>query len=55
MSCDECDKVQNIMFNKNISESSGIVYVRIDVADIAIVGCNKHVKMTIDKIRGDKQ
>ena len=51
MSCEECSKIQDLTFNKNIDESPPIAYVRIEVANIAIVGCNKHLKILIDRLR----
>lgn len=50
MSCEECDKMQDIAFNKNINKTVPIAYYRIENADIAIVGCTKHVKIAIDRL-----
>ena len=44
-------KAQNLAFNKNIDESPPIAYVRVDVGNVAIVGCEKHLKMLIEKLR----
>jgi len=51
MSCEDCEKIQNLTFNKNIDESPPIAYVRVDVGNVAIVGCEKHLKMLIEKLR----
>ena len=47
MSCEDCDKIQNQAFDKNIP----IVYVRVENSNMAIVGCKKHCLMVIDKLR----
>lgn len=49
MSCEDCEEIQNLAFNKNIDESTPIAYIRIDVANVAVVGCKKHVKMLLEK------
>ena len=51
MSCDECQKIQDKAFNKNIPDSINIAYIRVDIANIAVVGCNTHIKMVIDRLR----
>lgn len=51
MSCEECETKQNVAFNKNIAETTGIAYVRIDVSNMAIVGCEKHCRELIDRLR----
>lgn len=50
MSCEECDKIQDKVFDKNDPESAPIAYYRIENANIAIIGCIKHVKMAVDKL-----
>ena len=51
MSCEECDKIQDEAFNKNIPTSVPIAYVRIESANVAIVGCEKHLRILIDKLK----
>jgi len=53
MGCEECDRIQEIMFDKNIPHQLPIAYVRIGNANVAIVGCNKHIKQLIDELRKD--
>lgn len=55
MSCEDCEKICEIAFDKNISESTGIAYYRIENANIAIVGCNKHVKMAINRLNNENK
>ena len=54
MSCEECDQIQDKAFDKNIPETVPIVYVRVGNSNMAIVGCKKHCKEIIDKLRGEK-
>ena len=54
MSCEDCDKIQNLAFDKNIAETAQICYVRVGVSNIAIVGCKKHLKEVMAKLRGEK-
>ena len=54
MSCEECENIQNIAFNKNIDENIPIVYIRVGNANVAVVACEKHAKETCDKIRGEE-
>ena len=49
MSCEDCEKIQDLAFNKNIPETTAIVYIRIGVANVAIVGCRKHCKELINR------
>ena len=51
MSCEDCDKKQDLAFNKNIPESPPIVYVRVGNSNMALVGCKKHCKEVVDKLR----
>jgi hypothetical protein len=51
MSCDECDRIQDLAFNKNKPESCPIAYVRVGRANIAIVGCAEHLKDLCDALR----
>lgn len=53
MSCEECDQIQDKAFDKNIPETVPIVYVRVGNSNMAIVGCQKHCKEIIDKLRGE--
>lgn len=53
MSCDECDRLQKIAFDKKIPDSINIFYIRIGISNMAIVGCPEHVKELIDKLRGE--
>ena len=50
MSCEECDKIQDLAFDKNILITP-MVYVRIGNSNVAIVGCRKHCKELIEKLR----
>lgn len=49
MSCKECERIQNLAFNKNIPETVPIVYIRIENANVAIVGCERHAKKLRDR------
>ena len=40
----------NLAFDKNKPETVPIAYYRIETANIAIVGCEKHVKIAIDRL-----
>ncbi|MEK6882646.1 MAG: hypothetical protein AABY22_23695, partial [Nanoarchaeota archaeon] len=51
MSCQDCEEIQNIAFNKNVSDSPPIAYFRVGNSNMAIVGCNKHCKELIDRLR----
>ena len=51
MSCYECHKVQEIALNKNNPNTVGIAYIRVEEANVAIVGCDKHVKILIERLR----
>jgi hypothetical protein len=51
MSCEDCEKIQNLAFNKNIDESPDICYIRIGNSNLALVGCEKHLKEAINKLR----
>ena len=51
MSCKDCEEKQDLTFDKNIPESPGIVYIRIGNSNMAIVGCDKHCKELIDRLR----
>ncbi|KKN48531.1 hypothetical protein LCGC14_0652240 [marine sediment metagenome] len=51
MSCEDCENKQEIAFNKNIDDSPPIVYVRIGNSNMAIVGCRKHCKELLDRMR----
>ena len=48
VSCGLCEEIQDMAFNKNIPETIGIAYIRVGTANMAIVGCQKHVKMLIE-------
>lgn len=51
MTCEECDKIQNLAFDKNEPQTVPIAYVRIDIANVAIVGCKHHLGIVCDIIR----
>jgi hypothetical protein len=51
MSCKECDEIQDKTFDKNNPASMPIYYVRMGNSNLALVGCRKHVKEAIDKMR----
>lgn len=53
MSCEECEEIQKVAFDKNINDSIPIAYVRIGNGNVAIVGCQKHLKELLDKYRGE--
>jgi hypothetical protein len=55
MTCDACAKIQDIAFDKNIVETIPIAYVRIEEANVAIVGCEKHLQILINKLRKEKK
>jgi len=50
MSCEECERIHNIALDKNKPQTVPIAYIRIGTADIALIGCKKHLKMLIDKL-----
>lgn len=50
MSCEACETIQNLAFNKNIAETVHIAYIRIENANVAVVGCKKHIAETIWRI-----
>ena len=51
MSCSECSRLQDIAFNKNIDETIPIAYIRVGIANVAIVGCEKHILELIKKYK----
>ena len=51
MSCEDCNKIQDLAFDKNIPETTPIVYVRVGNSNMALVGCKKHCKEVVDKLR----
>jgi hypothetical protein len=51
MSCEECEEIQKKAFDKNDPESCPIAYIRIDTGNVAIVGCDKHLVMMVQKIK----
>lgn len=51
MSCEECDKIQDLALNKNLPETTAIYYVRIGNSNMAIVGCPKHAKELVEELR----
>ena len=55
MSCEDCDKIQEIAFNKNIAESTAICYYGIGNSNLALIGCRKHLKMVIDKLNSENK
>lgn len=54
MSCEECEKKQNLAFDKNIPDSTPIAYYRWKNANIAIVGCKQHVKEIVEFLNRDR-
>ena len=50
MSCKDCEKMIDKALDKNDPETVPIAYYRVDNANIAILGCEKHVKMAIDRL-----
>lgn len=54
MTCKECDEIQELAFDKNVPQSTNIAYVRIDVSNVAIVGCKVHLAALIKKLRGGR-
>ncbi|MEK6883485.1 MAG: hypothetical protein AABY22_27910 [Nanoarchaeota archaeon] len=54
MTCDECDKIQKLAFNKNINDTSPIYYYRVGNSNVAIVCCPKHAKEIISKLNEKK-
>ena len=51
MSCEECDKIQDLALNKNISETPPIFYIRVGTANLVVIGCEKHLIELRDKLR----
>ena len=49
MSCKDCEKIQKEAFDKNIPTFPDIAYVRIEEANVALVGCRKHLRILIEK------
>ena len=41
MTCEDCEKAQTSV--------SDVAYVRVDLANVAIVGCRKHVKLLLQR------
>ncbi len=52
MSCKDCEEVQKKAFDKNIPETVAIAYIRIETGNVAIVGCEKHLKKLIGDLHG---
>lgn len=50
MTCDACLKIQRHTFDKNIPTTLPVAYIRVGISNIAIVGCEKHVKEVINKL-----
>lgn len=51
MTCEECEIIQNLALNKNLPDSVPIAYIRIGNSNVAIIGCTKHCKELIEKLR----
>lgn len=51
MSCEECELIQELAFNKNNPETTDLCYVRVGNSNMAIVGCKKHCKELLEKLR----
>jgi len=47
MTCEDCAKAQDEAFDEN----GRVAFVRIEEANVAIVGCDKHLKILIEKLR----
>jgi len=43
MSCQDCEDIQN-------STNPSVCYYRIENANVAIIGCKKHVKLMLEKL-----
>ena len=54
MSCKECSKLQDLAFDKNVPNTTPIAYVRIENANVALVGCRKHLKILIERLNKQK-
>lgn len=48
MTCKDCQAEQEACENR----TGRIAYYRVDIANAAIIGCPKHVKIMIDKLNG---
>jgi len=51
MGCKECEKIQDLALNKNIPESTPICYIRVGTANVAIIGCNKHLLELMNNLK----
>ena len=49
MSCKKCNEIQDKIFEEKLDLP--IAYFRIDNANIAIIGCEAHIKETMDRLR----
>lgn len=47
MTCDKCQEQCDMVLDIN----NPIAYVRIEEANVAIIGCEKHIKILIDRLR----
>ena len=53
MSCKDCEIVQAIVIGCHAPPNEPpIAYVRVGTANVAIIGCDKHLKELIAKLRG---
>lgn len=50
MSCEKCSDYQEEILNMSLP----IAYVRIEEANVAVIGCEKHIKILLDKLRSKK-
>lgn len=51
MTCEECEKEIEQAF----MTGSPIYYVRVGKANVAVLGCREHVKMLLDRLRGNEE
>lgn len=55
MSCDECDKIQEILVSSHQENGVGLCYIRVGNANMLIVGCQEHQKILIELLRKVKE
>lgn len=51
MSCEDCQEVQDKSFDTDRLKPVRVCYVRINEANIALIGCDKHLKIILDRIK----
>ena len=47
MTCDECEK----QIEQAFMTGSPVYYIRVGKANVAVLGCQEHVRMLIEKLR----